>query len=131
MKRCAWPVPFSCPAQNPCAAIFHQTFNQLYPDSAKELAAKVRDKRLLGYHDVILGNQPDAHLTRFIHKNLPRVLPAARTSFDAFKDLLVGYANGVYSYKSFAARVKRRMRGEPEELPAFETPEEEPPDWSE
>jgi hypothetical protein len=29
------------------------------------LAAKVRDKMLLGYHDVRLGNQPDARLVKF------------------------------------------------------------------
>jgi hypothetical protein len=116
---------------NPCGVIFHQTFNQLYPDSAKELAAKVRDKRLLGYHDVRLGNQPDTRLTRFIHENLPRILSTARTPFDVFKDLLSGYANGVHSYKSFAARVKRRMRGEPEDLPEFERETEEPGDWFE
>jgi hypothetical protein len=116
---------------NPCGVIFHQTFNQLYPDSAKELAAKVRDKRLLGYHDVRLGNQPDARLTRFIHENLPRILSTARIPFDVFKDLLSGYANGVHSYKSFAARVKRRMRGEPEDLPEFERETEEPRDWFE
>jgi len=79
---------------NPCGVIFHQTFNQLYPDAAKELAAKVRDKRLLGYHDVRLGNLPDARLTRFIHDNLPIVLPKMRGPFDQFKDLLSGYANG-------------------------------------
>jgi len=116
---------------NPCGVIFHQTFNQLYPNSAKELAEKVKDKRLLGYHDVRLGNQPDTRLTRFIHENLPRLLAEARTGFDTFKDLLSEYANGEHSYKSFAARVKRRVRGEPENLPEFEPEADVPPDWYE
>ena len=76
---------------NPCGVIIHQTYNQLYPDSAHELAAKVRDKQLLGYHDVRLGNQPDQRLVRFIHKNLPQVLLGSRVSFNAFKDLLSNY----------------------------------------
>jgi hypothetical protein len=116
---------------NPCGVIVHQTFNQLYPESAMGLAAKVRNKRLLGYHDVRVGNQPDARLIRFIHQHLPKLLPTMRTAFDAFKDLLAGYGNGDHSYKSFAARVKRRVRGESEELPSPETPEvfEDPQDW--
>jgi hypothetical protein len=40
---------------NPCGVIFHQTFNQLYPNSAEELARRVRHKNLLGYHDVRVG----------------------------------------------------------------------------
>ena len=82
-------------------------------------------KTLLGYHDVRVGNEPDARLLRFIHTNLPTLLPKARVQFDSFKDLLCGYASGEHSYKSFAARVKRRLRGEPEDLPA---PEPEPED---
>ena len=104
---------------NPCGVIIHQTYNQLYPDSAKDLAEKVRDKHLLGYHDVRLGNQPDTRLVHFIHKNLPQLLLGARVSFNAFKDLLSYYANGTHSYKSFAARVKRRLRGLPEDLPGI------------
>jgi hypothetical protein len=97
---------------NPCGVIVHQTFNQLYPTSAQDLSAKVRHKRLLGYHDVRVGNQPDARLTRFVQQHLPNLLRTMRPAFDTFKDLLAGYANGDHSYKSFAARVKRRVRGE-------------------
>lgn len=110
---------------NPCGVIIHQTYNQLYPDSAWELASKVRDKQLLGYHDVRLGNHPDQRLVRFIHENLPRLLLGSRLSFDAFKDLLSYYANGIHSYKSFAARVKRRLRGLPEDLSELELEEAE------
>jgi hypothetical protein len=39
---------------NPCGVLFHQTFNQLYPESAHDLASRVRDKRLLGYHNIRL-----------------------------------------------------------------------------
>jgi hypothetical protein len=49
----------------PCGVIVHQTFNQLYPSAELELSEKVRDKRLLGYHDVRVGNIPDARLNRF------------------------------------------------------------------
>lgn len=102
----------------------HQTYNQLYPNAAKNLADQVKSKTLLGYHDVRVGNIPDDRLLRFIHINLPIVLPAARQSFDIFKDLLCGYATGEYSYPAFAALVKRRMRGEPEDLPGPELEDE-------
>ena len=105
---------------NPCGVILHQTFNQLYPETEQELAEQVKDKRLLGYHDIRLGNTPDQRLIKFIHQDLPKVLPEARQRFDAFQDLLFRYADGEHSYASFAARVKRRMRGESEDLPEFE-----------
>ncbi len=100
---------------NPCGVILHETFNQLYPNAAKDLADKVRAKTSLGYHDVRVGNIPDARLLRFIHTNLPAVLPNARKNFVTFRDLLCGYATGANSYPAFAALVKRRMRGESEE----------------
>jgi hypothetical protein len=93
---------------NPCGVIIHQTFNQLYPNSAKDLADKVKDKTLLGYHDVRVGNNPDGRLIRFIHKNLPEVLPKARQDFDTFKDLLLDFANGE-QLQSFVTRVRTRM----------------------
>ncbi len=72
-----------------------------------------------------LGDAPDARLVRFIHTNLPALLAAAREKFERFADLLSQYADGTHSYKSFAARVRRRLRGEPEDLP------EEPQVWVE
>jgi hypothetical protein len=105
---------------NPCGVIIHETFNQLYPYTAQALADQVRQKTLLGYHDVRVGNAPDDRLINFIHNNLPAVLPKMRQSFDRFKDLLCAFGNLEISYESFSARVKRRMRGEPEDLPDFE-----------
>jgi hypothetical protein len=102
---------------HPCGVVLHQTYNQLYPNSAHALAAKVRDKTLLGYHDVQTGNQPDARLTRFVQKSLPQILPKARLAFDAYRDLICDYAMGGQTYESFAGRVKRRSRGEDEDWP--------------
>jgi hypothetical protein len=109
---------------NPCGVIIHQTYNQLYPAVDADLAAQVRDKTLMGYHDVRLGNVPDARLLHFIQTNLPALLPQARTQFDEFKDLLCAYASGAHPYKSFAARVKRRLRGEPEDFPTIDLPDD-------
>ena len=110
---------------NPCGVILHQTYNQFYPNTFSQLADEVKDKNSLGYHDVRVGNQPDARLTHFIHVNLPDILGEAREKFDKFKDLLAQYTDGTHPYKSFSARVKRRTRGEPEDLPPEEEEEEE------
>ena len=71
-----------------CGVLFHQTYNQLYPEADAELAAEAKDKRLLGYHDIRVGNAPDARLRRFITENLVALLPAARNRLDQFRDLL-------------------------------------------
>jgi hypothetical protein len=108
---------------NPCGVVLHQTYNQLYPNSSSVLADQVRRKELLGYHDVQLGHLPDARLVRFIGTHLPNLLAQSRVKFDQFKDLLLAYGSEEHSYKSFAARVKRRTRGEPEDLPPFDPPD--------
>ncbi len=110
---------------NPCGVILHQTFNQLYPNSARALVPQLRDKDLLGFHDIRMIDAQDAakthaRLDAFFQSSIPSVLPRARTAFDAYKDLLSAYANGEYGYTEFAGRVKRRYRGEPEDLPEFE-----------
>ena len=107
---------------NPCGVVLHQTFNQLYPVSARVLAEHVADKRLLGYHDVRVGNQADGRLLRFLHQNLPAVLPDARKGFNRFKDLVCDYATEQLEYAAFAGRVKRRLRGESE---TFTGPDED------
>lgn len=96
---------------SPCGLIIHQTYNQLYPGSEIELVNKLREKTLLGYHDIRLGNQPDARLKKFLCTNLPRVLPDARSRFDQYRDLLDSYARGDMPYEEFAARVRRRQQG--------------------
>jgi hypothetical protein len=43
---------------NRCGVILHQTYNQLLPYTASDLAAKAKHKRLLGYHDIRIGSEP-------------------------------------------------------------------------
>ena len=99
---------------HPCGVLFHETYNQLYPGADEALAHLTRRKDLLGYHDVRVGNQPDDRLTRFITR-LPALLPDAQKRFTRFRDLLQGYVEEEHHYRSFAARVRRRLHGEPEE----------------
>ena len=99
----------------PCGVVMHQTYNQLYPAADHDLATEARDKRLLGYHDIRVGNQPDTRLVKFIGTNLPSVLPAARERFEEYKDLLADFGDRTMEYKEFAARVRRRSQGTDED----------------
>jgi len=107
-----------------CGVIIHQTFNQLYPYSEAALASKARQKDLLGYHDIRIGNQPDDRLIKFLHTNLPALLPSFHGRFEQFRDLLCAYSSGNLPYAEFAGRSKRRACGEPEDLPEFEQPDD-------
>jgi hypothetical protein len=93
--------------------LIHQTYNQLYPASDADLAALVRDKTLLGYHDVRCGNLPDPRLRKFLNVDLPALLPEARERFSRFSDLLRRYGNREIDYAEFTARVRRRENREP------------------
>lgn len=98
---------------NPCGLLMHQTYNQRYPESDRELAQKAKDKTLLGYHDIRLVNEPDLRLQRFLHQHLPNILPEGRRQFDKFKDLIYKYAIGEIPYQDFARRVKQGKERRP------------------
>ncbi|MCK1330243.1 hypothetical protein IVB57_18085 [Bradyrhizobium sp. CW9] len=110
-----------------CGVIIHQTYNQLLPSADAEIAALAKQKDLLGFHDIRLGNEPDGRMVKFITKNLPLIADEARRKFDEHSDLLDGFVNGHMSYAEFAGRSGRRSRGEPEDFdedlhPPFEEP---------
>jgi len=101
--------------------VLHQTYNQLYPSADLDLAHKAKDKTLLGYHDIRVGNQPDTRLLKFITVNLPTILPHARRRFEKFKDLLIDYAKQRIPYRVFSWKVRRRQHGLSEIFPTAET----------
>jgi len=106
--------------------IVHQTYNQLLPSADIEVAARIKHKDGLGYHDIRLGNQPDARLTKFITENMMAVAPAARERMDQYFDLLAAFGSGDMNYTEFAARVRRRAAGANEDN---DWPEEEEPEF--
>ena len=83
----------------------------MFAEADEEVALAAQDKRLLGYHDIRIGNHPDVRLKKFINTNLPQILPAARERFEKFKDLLAQYADGSMGYPEFAGRARRRASG--------------------
>jgi len=98
-----------------CGVIVHQTYNQLFPSSDEALADRARHKRNLGYHDIRVGNLPDARLLKFIGKNLPAIAEGVRWRFNEYKDLLAGFVSRELEYREFAARVRRRESGSNED----------------
>lgn len=97
--------------------IVHQTYNQLYPYADADLAALARHKAMLGYHDIRVGNEPDLRLRKFLSTHLPVLIPAARSQFVVYRDLLARYASGELDYPAFAWRVRQRAAGLEEEAP--------------
>jgi hypothetical protein len=110
----------------PCGVIFHQTYNQLYPESAKAIADRARHKDDLGYHDIRIGNTPDARLLKFITLNLFLVAEGSFSSFHQYGDLLSDFVYDQISYREFAARVRRRQNGTNEDN---DFGEGDPADW--
>jgi hypothetical protein len=100
--------------------VIHQTYNQLFPETDYALAELAKNKRLLGYHDIRLGNQPDTRLIKFINTNLPSILPESRQRFNEFKDIAIAYANHKMQYREFANLVLHRditESVEPDDIP--------------
>ena len=108
-----------------CGVIMHETYNQRMANADAALAARVRDKDLLGYHDIRVGNDPDARLTKFISVNLPGLVPDSRAKLAVYSDLLEAFATGAMAYKEFAARVRRRELGQNEDNDWLQTPDDE------
>ena len=99
-----------------CGVLLHQNYNQLLPESMRDVAEQAKDKDLLGYHDIRLGTEPDSRLRRFLGSKLGSLLPKARERFDRYHDLLCAFATREMDYVEFAARARRREDGMPEDF---------------
>lgn len=99
----------------PCGVMLFENFNQLYPTADAALAAQVRQKDLIGYHDVRAGNAPNPNLQRFIQSTIPGNAVEYRERFNRYRDLLERFATDDLTYAGFAARVRRREQGVPED----------------
>jgi hypothetical protein len=104
-----------------CGFVFFEMFNQYYPTSDADLAALASDKDLLGFHDIRVGNDLSPQLRAFIQNDLVARARDSRDVFERHRDLVLGFGSREHSYQSFAARVRRRRSGSPED-----TDEEEP-----
>jgi hypothetical protein len=91
--------------------LVHENYNQLYPASEAELAQNVRQKDLLGYHDVRTGNEPDARMTRFVSELLPGLAVGARPTFTKFRVVHRAYGKGEMSYVQWFKELKQGTKG--------------------
>jgi hypothetical protein len=90
---------------NLSGGIVHQTYNQLYPTAEAGLAQLVKQKNLLGYHDVRVGNEPDARMVKFICTDLPQLKEAAKPEFLKFKDVHLAYGKGEMEYRDWVREI--------------------------
>ncbi len=90
---------------NLSGCLVHQNYRQLYAQADEDLAGLVRDKNLLGYHDVQVGNQPDRRLMRFIQELLPHLVGGAKSTFERFRELHRAYGKGEISYTEWVKRI--------------------------
>ncbi len=90
---------------NLSGCIVHQNYNQLYSEVDQELAELVRNKDLLGYHDVRVGNEPDRRMRRFVQEMLPDLVDGAQSRFENFSDLHAAYGKGEIGYPSWMERI--------------------------
>jgi hypothetical protein len=90
---------------NLSGCLVHQGYNQLYPAVDAELAAAVRDKSLLGYHDVRLGSEPDKRMTRFIQELLPRLVGTGRSLFEKFRAVHAAFGRRKITYTDWVRLV--------------------------
>ena len=90
---------------NLSGGLVHQTYNQLYPSSEIRLASQVKGKTLLGYHDVRVGNEPDARLLKFVGKDLPELKEEAKALFLKFKDVHKAYGKGEITYNDWVREI--------------------------
>src|SRR6266404_1486045 len=108
---------------NLSGCLVHQTYNQLYATADAELAALTRDKDLLGYHDVRVGNEPDERLTKFIREHLPNLVEGAKGTFEKFSPAHLAYGSGAINYTEWVKLIlistgiwkRRNEEAEPEE----------------
>ena len=85
---------------NLSGCLVHENYCQLYAQADVELAGLVRDKNLLGYHDVRVGNEPDGRMRRFVQELLPNLVDGARLTFERFRKLHRSYGRARFHIRS-------------------------------
>jgi hypothetical protein len=76
----------------PAGIIAHESYYQYYPSDKSALAESVRDKRSLGFTDVLASETPHARTLKFFLQDIPRVVDASAARWLANKPHLLDYA---------------------------------------
>jgi len=91
--------------------LIHENYNQLYPEADTLLAERVRRKGLLGYHDVRVGNEPDARMLRFFEELLPILVKEVSATFQKFREVHREYGKGEITYQQWLKQLRVGGRG--------------------
>jgi hypothetical protein len=91
--------------------LIHENYNQLYPEADALLAEKVRQKNSLGYHDVRVGNEPDARMLRFFGELLPGLVKDVKPTFIKFREVHRAYGKGEITYQEWLKFLRVGGRG--------------------
>jgi hypothetical protein len=78
----------------PAGIIAHQSYFQYYPADQAALAVKAKDKRLLGFTDVLASEEPHARTSTFFETNLPKIVEPMSEKWRKNQDAVVAYALG-------------------------------------
>jgi hypothetical protein len=88
--------------------IVYQHYNQLYANADKALAEVARDKDLLGYHDIRVGNEPDERMHHFVTDLLPDLVGDPQNTFEKFRDAHLAYGRGEINYNDWVREIMVR-----------------------
>jgi hypothetical protein len=90
---------------NLSGCLVYQNFNQIYANADKDLASLVRDKDLLGYHDVRVGNEPDDRMLKFIVDLLPDLTSTALPTYQKFRETHLAYGRNEIGYAEWVRTI--------------------------
>jgi hypothetical protein len=91
--------------------LIHENYNQLYPEADARLAERVREKNLLGYHDVRVGNEPYRRMLRFFEELLPTLVKEVKPTFLKFREVHRAYGKGEIRYPEWLKELRKGGRG--------------------
>ncbi len=76
----------------PAGIIAHESYFQYYPTDNADLAAQVKDKRSLGFTDVLASEEPHARTKHFFSVTLPKIVETMATKWNRNKGALRAFA---------------------------------------
>lgn len=78
----------------PAGIISHESYFQYYPEDQAQIAAAVKDRRSLGFTDVIASEEPHPRTVKFFFDTLPKITKPMSERWNENKSALLAYANG-------------------------------------
>lgn len=98
--------------------ITHDTHHQIYPYNERDMAEQIRNKDVIGYHDICISEENGEkryedfkkRLDKFINTNLLKVASKSRKAFDLSKDYLRKWLDRKISLTELYQSVKENRR---------------------